>query len=119
HTLTSTISPLFFFLLIRPPPTSTLFPYTTLFRSCTDVMADLLGAWTAGDQKRFLLLSGRIDRFAEATFTEPMEGYVQRMLWALEADGVLPPGTRDRFAPRMPEEERDRVARAVRALRAG
>src|SRR5690349_6067595 len=25
--------PLFFFLLIRRPPTSTLFPYTTLFRS--------------------------------------------------------------------------------------
>src|SRR5699024_12600390 len=24
----------FFFLLIRRPPTSTLFPYTTLFRSC-------------------------------------------------------------------------------------
>src|SRR5437660_2679720 len=24
----------FFFLLIRPPPRSTLFPYTTLFRSC-------------------------------------------------------------------------------------
>src|SRR5207253_9548556 len=26
-------TPLFFFLLLRPPPTSTLFPYTTLFRS--------------------------------------------------------------------------------------
>src|SRR5947207_6801798 len=25
---------LFFFLLILPPPRSTLFPYTTLFRSC-------------------------------------------------------------------------------------
>src|SRR2546430_11117275 len=25
--------PLFFFLMIRPPPNSTLFPYTTLFRS--------------------------------------------------------------------------------------
>src|SRR5947207_8127709 len=24
----------FFFLIIRPPPRSTLFPYTTLFRSC-------------------------------------------------------------------------------------
>src|SRR5207244_11950127 len=24
---------IFFFLMIRPPPTSTLFPYTTLFRS--------------------------------------------------------------------------------------
>src|SRR5205085_10920270 len=29
------ISFLLFFLLIRPPPRSTLFPYTTLFRSCT------------------------------------------------------------------------------------
>src|SRR5438477_11016765 len=27
---------LFFFLMIRPPPRSTLFPYTTLFRSATD-----------------------------------------------------------------------------------
>src|SRR5439155_26452931 len=27
----------FFFLLIRPPPRSTLFPYTTLFRSRTTV----------------------------------------------------------------------------------
>src|SRR5256886_16967982 len=27
---------LFFFLMIRPPPRSTLFPYTTLFRSTTE-----------------------------------------------------------------------------------
>src|SRR5699024_12738813 len=26
----------FFFSLLRPPPRSTLFPYTTLFRSCTE-----------------------------------------------------------------------------------
>ena len=39
----------FFFLMIRRPPRSTLFPYTTLFRSykpladrCTDPLADLL-----------------------------------------------------------------------------
>src|SRR2546421_6963224 len=30
---------LFFFLMIRRPPRSTLFPYTTLFRSCLDRMA--------------------------------------------------------------------------------
>src|SRR5437773_4623036 len=29
----SILSPFFFFLMIRPPPRSTLFPYTTLFRS--------------------------------------------------------------------------------------
>src|SRR5437868_14978872 len=32
-TLDSLLPLLFFFLMIRPPPRSTLFPYTTLFRS--------------------------------------------------------------------------------------
>src|SRR3712207_7529862 len=32
---------LFFFLMIRRPPRSTLFPYTTLFRSYDDVMNDV------------------------------------------------------------------------------
>src|SRR5437868_15396857 len=31
---------IFFFLLIRPPPTSTLFPYTTLFRSPSHSLID-------------------------------------------------------------------------------
>src|SRR5258708_14377853 len=33
HPLVSTFTFLFFFLMIRRPPRSTLFPYTTLFRS--------------------------------------------------------------------------------------
>src|SRR3712207_8169089 len=32
-----------FFLMIRRPPRSTLFPYTTLFRSCTPLVAELGG----------------------------------------------------------------------------
>src|SRR2546426_4306357 len=39
---------LFFFLMIRRPPRSTLFPYTTLFRSAQGPGADLQ------DQPRFL-----------------------------------------------------------------
>jgi 4-hydroxy-tetrahydrodipicolinate synthase len=85
--------------------------------ACTDVMADLLDAWKAGDLVRFQARSGAIDRFAMATFTEPMEGYVQRMLWALEAEGVLEAAS-DRFAPRLPPGERERVRQAVRTLRA-
>src|SRR5258708_14298672 len=41
---------LFFFLMIRRPPRSTLFPYTTLFRSCAlpiTVLATL--KWDAGE----------------------------------------------------------------------
>src|SRR5947209_20414531 len=36
------VVPIFFFLMLRPPPRSTLFPYTTLFRSCVSVIAFLL-----------------------------------------------------------------------------
>src|SRR5256885_16214577 len=32
------LSPLFFFLMIRRPPRSTLFPYTTLFRSGVELV---------------------------------------------------------------------------------
>src|SRR2546425_8943925 len=39
----------FFFLMIRRPPRSTLFPYTTLFRSLLDVRKDR--AWNESDQK--------------------------------------------------------------------
>src|SRR5437879_9680727 len=34
---------LLFFLMIRPPPRSTLFPYTTLFRSTAAIGTDLEG----------------------------------------------------------------------------
>src|SRR5438270_11938672 len=36
HHASHTIVFFFFFLMIRRPPRSTLFPYTTLFRSCDD-----------------------------------------------------------------------------------
>src|SRR5256885_6349030 len=39
----------FFFLLIRRPPRSTLFPYTTLFRSALCVTHDQLEAFAIGD----------------------------------------------------------------------
>src|SRR5687768_18504992 len=42
---------LFFFLMIRPPPRSTLFPYTTLFRS--PLRAEPAAAFSAGQRADF------------------------------------------------------------------
>src|SRR5437868_7484533 len=39
--MTNLFSTSFFFLMIRPPPRSTLFPYTTLFRS-NELLAELI-----------------------------------------------------------------------------
>src|SRR3989440_11674971 len=43
----------FFFLMIRRPPRSTLFPYTTLFRSPTDVDHDDLDVCSRRRPRRF------------------------------------------------------------------
>src|SRR2546426_1030483 len=50
----------FFFLMIRRPPRSTLFPYTTLFRS--DLDADRSGARDPGSGRCELLSQGKRDR---------------------------------------------------------
>src|SRR5207247_11158446 len=44
--------PLFFFLMLRPPPRSTLFPYTTLFRSDRPVAASALAGLSPHPQQR-------------------------------------------------------------------
>src|SRR2546429_7161950 len=43
HTTTRLFTSIFFFLMIRRPPRSTLFPYTTLFRSDTALAAVCAG----------------------------------------------------------------------------
>src|SRR2546429_6407836 len=67
----------FFFLMIRRPPRSTLFPYTTLFRSIQIAqgnpraaaarLADLEGRAPAADVGLAYALTGRADRSEEHT----------------------------------------------------
>src|SRR2546428_12285964 len=74
------ISPFFFFffLMIRRPPRSTLFPYTTLFRSYTDIAGDpvlygnlppreisMKDVFRSGDSsKKFKIAEGQWYRYA-------------------------------------------------------
>src|SRR3712207_7278831 len=67
---------LFFFLMIRRPPRSTLFPYTTLFRS--DVVALLVDAWTGrvvthGDPRT---VRREYDALRAVGETQAAEGYL-------------------------------------------
>ena len=83
----------------------------------TDRSAALLDAQAGERWDDFYALSSAIDGFSQATFVAPMEGYVQRMLWALEADGVFARPAFDPWCPTLHSAERDRVFAAVRALR--
>ncbi|MCX4586970.1 dihydrodipicolinate synthase family protein [Streptomyces sp. NBC_01481] len=77
----------------------------------------VLDAWNAGDYGAFVRASGRLDRFAEATFRDPIEGYVQRMLWAGVWEGLIPEhAAHDPYGPELPVGERDAVVRCLEGL---
>lgn len=84
----------------------------------TDLQASLLNARKRGDEHAFLRLSTQLDAFSQATFREPMEGYIRRMLWAVAAEGVIPDDAcDDPWGPPLPASEREAVRRAVREAR--
>ncbi|MFF8827931.1 dihydrodipicolinate synthase family protein [Streptomyces sp. NPDC015131] len=77
----------------------------------------VLEAWRTGDHGRFVRASGRLDRFAEATFRAPIEGYVQRMLWAAVWEGLIPEeAAHDPYGPALPASERAAVVACLEAL---
>lgn len=85
----------------------------------TDIQAALLRSFGAGDFSGFVQLSGMCDRFAQATFVAPIEGYVRRMLWAAAAEGAIPDDAcDDPWGPPLDPHERDVVRRAMRDARA-
>ncbi len=84
-----------------------------------DVQTDLLHAWRDGQRDRFVELSAVCDRLAQATFVEPMEGYIRRMLWAAAADGAIPAeACDDPWGPALPAGERAMVEKVVADARA-
>lgn len=83
-----------------------------------DLQARLLQTAAARDWSSFVALSAVLDRFSQATFTEPMDGYIRRMLWAAAADGALPDDAcDDPWGPALEPHERDVVTNAVRDAR--
>lgn len=85
----------------------------------TRMQASLLAAARERRWDDFVAISARCDRFAEVTFTAPLEGYIRRMLWAIAAEGALPAeACDDPWGPPLPESEREAIVRAVIDARA-
>ncbi|MFE3659561.1 dihydrodipicolinate synthase family protein [Streptomyces sp. NPDC059165] len=77
----------------------------------------VLDAWRAEDHGGFVRASARLDAFAAATFRAPIEGYVQRMLWAAAWEGLIPEEVaHDPYGPRLPSSEREAVVTCLEVL---
>ncbi|MER6947883.1 dihydrodipicolinate synthase family protein [Nonomuraea sp. NPDC000554] len=75
-----------------------------------EATAAVMTAYRGADLRAFEDASARLDRLAQATFTAPMEGYVQRMLWLAAAEGRIPEThAHDPYGPALPAGEREGV----------
>jgi 4-hydroxy-tetrahydrodipicolinate synthase len=81
------------------------------------LQARLVTAAVEGDDVTLQRLTRVVDRFAAATFVEPMEGYILRMLWALAADGIIPDrACHDPHGPALLPDDRERVLAALHEM---
>ncbi|MEU4514561.1 dihydrodipicolinate synthase family protein [Nonomuraea wenchangensis] len=79
-----------------------------------ETTAAVLRAYEGADLRGFEQASARLDRLAAATFTAPMEGYVQRMAWLAAAEGLIPEShAHDPYGPGLPDGERAQVLAAA------
>lgn len=86
--------------------------------ACTAPQAALMQRWFDGHMAEFVQLNQFVDGFAQATFCAPMEGYIQRMLWSLVDDGIVPAeASFDPWGPALPAAEREVVRRRAAALK--
>ncbi len=84
---------------------------------CTDLQVRLFKSYFAGKAKEFLNLAAKVDRLGEATFIEPLEGYVLRLLWALELQEIIPSeAANDPYGPPLPPEQKTRLESVLRSI---
>ncbi len=85
--------------------------------ACTQLQAELLRSFQQGDAERFLELNAAIDDLAQHTFLAPMEGYIQRMLWCLVHQGIIPDdAAHDPWGPDLDPSEFDRIGTCLARL---
>src|SRR2546429_1237425 len=83
NSIIATLKVCFFFLMIRRPPRSTLFPYTTLFRSSQD-LADILSHIRYEIQMAFIVPKHEAQEDRKSTRLNSSHGYISYAVFCLK-----------------------------------
>ncbi len=85
--------------------------------ACTALQSKLLKTHQERRTDEFMNLSRIVDDLAQHTFLPPMEGYIQRMLWCLVHQGVIPiEAAHDPWGPRLDASEFEAIGECVQRI---
>ncbi len=85
--------------------------------ACVEIQAELLRTHLEGRSQEFLALCPLVDDLAQQTFRAPLDGYIQRMLWCLVHQRVIPAeAAHDPWAPAVDPADFDRIGQCVARL---
>ncbi|HEY3876479.1 MAG TPA: dihydrodipicolinate synthase family protein [Candidatus Kapabacteria bacterium] len=83
----------------------------------TALQYDMMRAYYKNEVNDFLYRSSAVDRFSMVTFTEPMEGYIARMLYALSWLGIVSPeATFDPWGLGLTDADKDSIGNFLTSL---
>ncbi len=83
----------------------------------TILQSDMMRDFYAQEFESFHFRSQFIDRFAMATFTQPMEGYIGRMLYALAWLGIVSQDAIfDPWGPELTDDDKERISDFLTSL---
>jgi|SRR5579883_2231854 len=85
--------------------------------ACCILQSAMMQAYYEEDSAAFLRLSKEVDMFSFATFREPVEGYIGRMLYVLAKQRIIPDeAAHDPWGPPLTEKEKEDIRRVLPLL---
>lgn len=83
----------------------------------TSMQKEMINAWTSRRFKKFYSLAQRVDEFGAAVFKDPMEGYIQRILYVLaKLEIINPDALSDPFGPQILQEDFEGIDETLKRL---
>lgn len=85
--------------------------------ACQQLQWDMMNSYFRRDYDSFVKLMLDVDKLAECTFINPIEGYIERMLYILSLQGVIPAeAVNDPFGPGVSQHEKEKIKKVLREL---
>ena len=84
---------------------------------CTNMQKEMINAWLKKEYEKYHDLAQKVDEFAQSIFIDPMEGYIQRLLYVLAKQNIISQDAIfDPLGPMLPKSDIERIDKILYKL---